>query len=167
MPKEMLMSRLIDLTGKRFGRLTVLHRGNDHILPSGYHAIRWVCRCDCGKVISVYANGLQSGRAKSCGCLRSDSLKDRIEQNNLLGRHDGTMICEITSKRKLNTNNKSGVKGVYWSKKEERWIARIGLRGKSITLGRFLCKENAIAARKHAECQLYSPIIDDYFFRKH
>lgn len=58
------MSRLIDLTGKKFGRLTVLERA---VNDSAGHS-RWICECDCGsqKVITGYR--LTDGITKSCGC---------------------------------------------------------------------------------------------------
>lgn len=55
----------IDLTGERFGKLTVIaeapRRGN-----KGY-ARYWVCKCDCGNEKEVAQNGLRSGRHVSCG----------------------------------------------------------------------------------------------------
>lgn len=64
------MSKLIDLTGQRFGRLTVIeYAGTD----KGGKA-RWRCRCDCGKETIVIGKNLRSGRTKSCGCLHSDKV---------------------------------------------------------------------------------------------
>ena len=51
-----------DLTGSRFGRLTVIGRA----ARRGYH----LCRCDCGTERSIYYNSLLKGLSKSCGCLR-------------------------------------------------------------------------------------------------
>ena len=65
------MSKLVDLTGKRFGRLVVLRRGEDYIAPSGAVSVRWVCKCDCGKEVLIGRSGLQFGSYKSCGCYRS------------------------------------------------------------------------------------------------
>lgn len=62
----------IDIAGQRYGRLTVLQRAQK---PSG--AIRgtwWLCRCDCGELKRVNLTHLRSGRAKSCGCWRRDSM---------------------------------------------------------------------------------------------
>ena len=44
------MAKLRDLTGKRFGMLTVLHRAQED-----YPRVYWTCRCDCGNVIDVAA----------------------------------------------------------------------------------------------------------------
>lgn len=59
------MSRLIDLTGQRFGMLTVLHR-SEQPRPCVY----WVCRCDCGNTIEVSGSNLKRGHVISCGCRR-------------------------------------------------------------------------------------------------
>lgn len=61
---------LHDLTGKRFGRLTVLYQGE----RSKSGEIRWACRCDCGNEIVTQANNLVSGASKSCGCWKSERL---------------------------------------------------------------------------------------------
>ena len=74
------MSKVKDLTGQKFGRLTVLkqvERPNDRKDRSIY----WLCKCNCeDKNERIYSSGnLRSGNTKSCGCLRSDST---IEYNN-------------------------------------------------------------------------------------
>ena len=63
--------KLKDLTGQKFGRLTVIRRGEDYISPKGAMSVRWVCRCDCGKEILVGRSSLQSGSYKSCGCYKN------------------------------------------------------------------------------------------------
>ena len=54
-----------DLSGKVFGRLTVLSRSS----PRG-DPVRWTCRCECGALAEVRSSKLTSGATKSCGCLR-------------------------------------------------------------------------------------------------
>lgn len=63
---------LDDLTGKRFGRLTVISRDKDHISASGRHHVMWMCKCDCGNNTSVYSDFLKREKTKSCGCLRRE-----------------------------------------------------------------------------------------------
>lgn len=63
------MPPLKDLTGERFGRLTVLRRDTDRIKKN---CVYWVCRCDCGAIKSVESMKLKSGRTKSCGCRKRD-----------------------------------------------------------------------------------------------
>lgn len=66
---------LVDLTGKRYGKLTVLSRSDDYISPGGHALVQWNCKCDCGSVVIVSGSNLKSGRQISCGC-----------QNRLLGK---------------------------------------------------------------------------------
>ncbi len=60
------MAKPIDLTGKKFGNLTVIKR--THNTKKGN--TRWICKCDCGNETIVTAGNLKSGAVKSCGCLR-------------------------------------------------------------------------------------------------
>lgn len=57
--------RVNDLTGQRFGMLTVVERA------AGTGTARWTCRCDCGNVKDVFGSNLRSGRTKSCGCTKT------------------------------------------------------------------------------------------------
>ncbi|MDO4267025.1 MAG: transcriptional regulator [Eubacteriales bacterium] len=54
-----------DLTGRTFGRLTVLYRTENRRSRTF-----WVCRCSCGKLCSAAAHDLKAGKNRSCGCLR-------------------------------------------------------------------------------------------------
>jgi hypothetical protein len=83
--EERLEMRLKDLTGQRFGRLTVLRRGEDlvretlrpYMAPQRVRLVRWHCRCDCGREVDVLAISLRSGGTRSCGCLRRERLRER------------------------------------------------------------------------------------------
>lgn len=70
--------REIDITGRRFGRLTALYRDG---WSNSWQAM-WVCRCDCGKEVRVFKTNLMSGRSKSCGCLKSDLIAERNRKRN-------------------------------------------------------------------------------------
>lgn len=61
--------KLIDLSNQKFGRLTVI-KINGKI---GCETT-WLCRCDCGNVVSVMGGNLRAGRAKSCGCLNHENI---------------------------------------------------------------------------------------------
>ena len=45
------MARLNDLTGLKFGRLTVIERAEDSITKKGNRFTRWLCICDCGNKV--------------------------------------------------------------------------------------------------------------------
>lgn len=69
------MGKLIELSGQRFGRLLVKqYAGKDNAGRS-----RWLCVCDCGQQCIVSVNQLTSGRTKSCGCLRRDTVSARMK----------------------------------------------------------------------------------------
>lgn len=65
-----------DMTGDRFGRLVVIGRSDDRILPCGQRKIMWKCKCDCGNETVVMATSLRRGRTNSCGCI----AKERAEE---------------------------------------------------------------------------------------
>jgi hypothetical protein len=59
----------IDLTGKVFGRLTVVSENSIKSLSGG---IRWNCQCECGKTTIAMGSNLRNGDTKSCGCYMID-----------------------------------------------------------------------------------------------
>lgn len=61
------MGKIKDLTGQKFGRLTVIeYVGNK----------KWKCKCDCGNIVEVKSKSLCSGNTKSCGCYRKERTKE-------------------------------------------------------------------------------------------
>ena len=65
------MSKFQDLTGKKFGKLSVISRAEDYIKPTGKKIIQWDCLCKCGNKTIVRGEYLKSGHTKSCGCDKS------------------------------------------------------------------------------------------------
>lgn len=59
----------IDLTGGKFGHLTVI--GIEGGVP-----LRWICKCDCGNTSLVRTGRLTGGETKSCGCLIAQFNRD-------------------------------------------------------------------------------------------
>lgn len=57
------MGKFQDLTGKRFGKLTVIERA-----PNSKNRVVWLCECDCGNRKEITAYNLVHGFTKSCGC---------------------------------------------------------------------------------------------------
>lgn len=76
------MGTFEDLTGQRFGKLTVIKRGEDKFSPKGRRKIMWICECECGKEITVYGGNLKSGNTQSCGC-----------------KNKGILLHDLTGKR--------------------------------------------------------------------
>ena len=72
------MSKLIDLTGQRFGRLTVM----------GFAEMRgsmsyWHCRCECGAQCDVRRDHLLSGEVRSCKCLSRELSSHRLKTHGM------------------------------------------------------------------------------------
>ena len=59
-----IMSKFIDITGKKYNMLTVVKR-----IENAGGMPRWLCKCDCGNFTKVRGSNLKSGVVKSCGCL--------------------------------------------------------------------------------------------------
>lgn len=64
------MGKLIDMSGRRVGRLVVIRRVENCI----HNKPQWECVCDCGKLVTVKADRLQGKHTRSCGCLKIDLL---------------------------------------------------------------------------------------------
>lgn len=67
------MAACIDLTGMKFGRLTVIERAGKTKQGNAL----WKCKCDCGNETIVRSTTLRNGESKSCGCLRAEYWKER------------------------------------------------------------------------------------------
>lgn len=65
------MGRVIDLKGRRFGRLTVIEEAG----RSKDRHVLWLCKCDCGNKCIVPSNSLKKGDTQSCGCLYKEQQK--------------------------------------------------------------------------------------------
>ena len=59
-----------DITGQRFGRLTVICREG----TNRNRASTWRCMCDCGSEIVAVGSNLRTGWSQSCGCIRKERL---------------------------------------------------------------------------------------------
>lgn len=222
-----------DLTGKRFGKLTVIKQVEDCINQKGGHRAKWKCECDCGNIIEALGVYLKNGNTKSCGCMRKETIHKKLKKYNhyefvdnyVVGytfngdkfyfdiedydkvkdicwwqRTDGyitghsytnnkdelvlfhqlifnfptninidhihgeksrndnrksNLRLATTSQNGMNkksmSNNTSGVTGVVWDKNNKKWRSQICVNQKTIFLGRYKNKEDAVKARKEAE----------------
>lgn len=80
--------RVIDLTGRVFGRLTALRRDASRI-----NGVYWLCKCSCGGEKSVVSGSLTKGMTVSCGC----AIKD---QPGLMPKHARERSAAITQLRR-------------------------------------------------------------------
>jgi len=149
------MSKVVDLTGKIFGRLTVIERAENDIRGKS----RWKVLCDCGGTKIVPGNGLKRG-TKSCGCLNREKAAIQINLNrpkvSPTSSHGGSckpqliLIYQVYRgmlNRCYNTNQKSykdyGALGVTvcdrWRGKKgfPNFLADMGERPEGTSLSRF------------------------------
>lgn len=97
--------RLVDLSGKKFGRLTVVRR-NEH--NDKYNKPMWNCICDCGNEVVVLGNALKNGNTKSCGCYKLEQIRS-CETKHHTHRLTNTRLYRIwrgMKKRCFDKNNK-------------------------------------------------------------
>lgn len=144
----------LDLTGQRYGKLTVL-------APAENIGVRtaWLCRCDCGKELTVTTLNLRKGSCTSCGCSKTESgIPAGLASLTYI---DGTCVEMIRAKT-VRRNNTSGVPGVDWSRRKQVWRASICFKGKRHYLGAYHRFEDAVNARKMAEMQFYDSFLQEY-----
>lgn len=96
-----------DLTGRIFGRLTVLRQAEDYVSPDGRHHCQWLCECSCENKPKVVVRGVQlhSKKTQSCGCLQIE----RTRESNII------------NKKKYNTYDLSGEYGIGYTNKGEEF----------------------------------------------
>lgn len=223
-----------DLTGKTFGRLTVIKQSEDYVDPQGRHFAKWWCECSCmdHNIISVVGSDLKRGKTTSCGCYHKEQMIERNKKYNLFSDklcdehgeyyvgyasntgtefyvdaddfdkikdycwyenvradtntlrafingefttmhgllgfryHDHEDRNELNNRkynlrtctqqencrnRSLMSNNTSGVTGVCWNKKANKWVAYIKTSETNLYLGSFVKIDDAIIARLKAE----------------
>ena len=100
------MSKLIDLTGQRFGRLVVLERSK--IRKSSGEAY-WFCKCDCGGYTTVSGYHLRQGHIVSCGCYKNERSAIAKTKNEVGNRYGKLTVIEYAGR---NTGTKNG--GPMW-----------------------------------------------------
>ena len=93
------MSKLIDLTGEVFGRLTVIERMPAVKTTKGQRT-RWLCECSCGNEIIVDAYSLRSGHTKSCGCWRSEMATEAAIKRSKTHGQSKTRLFKVWSSMK-------------------------------------------------------------------
>jgi len=150
-------TNIADLTGKKFGRLTVVER----LGTAKNRKVIWLCKCDCGNTTNVQSDKLLSGETTSCGCARVEAGKAVQQTLHEELTIDGVVVPYLT--RKARSDNRSGVKGVNivtLKSGEKRYKAFITIKGKTTYLGSFKTLEEAEQARKKAEEIYHKPYID-------
>ena len=142
---------LKDWIGRKFGWLTVTaydgKRGGKHF---------WKCSCDCGNETTVCQSNLKNGHTISCGC------QNKLHEARTMV--DGTCVEILRSaveKKTLPSNNSSGVRGGYKSKRTGRWCAQITFKRKTKYLGSFETLQEARKARERGE-EIFEEFLEEF-----
>ena len=110
------MSKQIDVSGERFGKLVAIRRTGYKKYPSGGGLSIWECECDCGKVVEVSLSALRTGNTSSCGCLHKEIMRD------MHGEHfeTNTRLYRVWKQMRKRCNNPNC--------REYRWYGANGVR---------------------------------------
>lgn len=84
-------SPVVNMESVRIGRLVCVSRAG-----SARGKAAWLCRCDCGNETVVVGQALRRGTTHSCGCLRSDEVRERAVQRNTVHGHNKAAIQSPT-----------------------------------------------------------------------
>lgn len=125
-----------DLTGSRFGRLTVERLSH----KDKYGTLMWECLCDCGNVVTTQSGSLRTGKTQSCGCLQ----RERSTTHGMTKTRT-FKSWESMKGRCLNPNDASyaryGAKGITvcqrWKDSFDLFLADMGERPEGKTLDRY------------------------------
>ena len=145
--------RRVDLTGQQFGSLTVLHAVEN---IGGRTA--WLCRCGCGREVTVKTAHLRGGHVKTCSAAVCGG---GMTISSHLTFVDGTCV-EMLRAKTVRCNNTSGVPGVDWRASKQRWRATICFKGKRYYLGSYILFEDAVKARKRGEEDLHDKFLREF-----
>lgn len=102
------MGKYIDLTGRQFGKLKVIARGEDYVSPKGYVAVNWVCQCQCGNTTVVRGCNLKSGATTSCGCERI------LHPNRITHGGTKTRLYKIWKSMRIRCNDQNDSSYVHY-----------------------------------------------------
>lgn len=99
------MGDRIDISGMRFGRLTVM----EFVGQSKDKRAVWKCICDCGKTVNVIGKSLRSGNTKSCGCYSIDLATKRIVDLNTKHGGSHTKLFRVWNGMKSRCYNENSI----------------------------------------------------------
>lgn len=106
-----------DLTGMRFGRLTVVSQTQDYININGEHFSCWECLCDCGNFKNVRGGYLTNKRVQSCGCLLHEPAKNKkYNKYDLSGEYGVGWTSNTNEEFYFDLEDYDKIKNIYWCK---------------------------------------------------
>lgn len=139
------MGKFEDLTDRTFGRLTVIGRAPDRVLPSGQHKTMWWCKCSCGnpelKAIDAYS--LTHCKTESCGCIQKETASKIFSNPNDIDLSGDYGIGYTSNGERFffDLEDYEKIKGITWficSGNMENYVAGHDNNGKIILMHRLV-----------------------------
>ena len=147
-----------DLTGKIFGRLTVLGRSEKRNSRGARTTPMWECRCECGAITYKATDTLTNPDESMCKACQGIYAAETARKS--AGFVGGTQITKLRNMEPTAANS-SGCRGVYLEKKTGKWRARLKFKGKIMNFGSYAKFEDAVAARKAAEEEYFGAFLEE------
>jgi len=113
----------VDLTGQRFGRLTVLCKDD-----SDQQGRMWLCQCDCGNKKSVRVDHLKNGATTSCGCYSREVASKRNKTHGMTKSPEYSAWKHMIARCERPSDNRFHCYGARGIKVCERWKGKDGFR---------------------------------------
>ncbi len=152
-----------DLTGQHIGKLIILGPSDKRGRRGKRTVPLWECRCECGEICYKATDTLTNPDESMCAKCADKVHTAKASAN--AGYTDSTQLCKIRDMTPSAANT-SGVRGVYYEGKFDRWRAEIRFQKKRYYLGTYKRKEDAIKARQAAEDELFTPFLEAYDTRQ-
>lgn len=147
------MGKLIDMTGQKWGRLTVLEKSTT---PRANKKAYWVCQCECGNLTEVCGVALRNGKTQSCGCLQKERTS-KVSKKDLTGQKFGRLLV-------LEDVGRTENKNVLWKclcdcGKETVVMGTSLLQGKTQSCGCYNKERTSETSRKDISGQRFGRLI--------
>lgn len=127
--------RMSNLSGQRFGRLVALWPAGRRKTGKSTCMV-WACQCDDGHVVAIRLGNLTTGKARSCGCLRSDTARQlrTTHGHTPVGHHTTENRAYWAARRRCtyplcHNYHRYGGRGIkFLFRNFEEFLADIGLK---------------------------------------
>jgi len=161
--------RVVNLTGKEFGKLTVVG-----FVGIKKHAARWLCNCRCGKQTVVASNSLRRGATRSCGCYMREYI--RKKNSGMFTKGDPRVYTPPKGTRMSpNTEFKpgrmpDGFRGYgkpretkHGNRRTEIVVTLPDKKRIGVARGKEYCRAKVTTYSRYAYCKYHGLAIDDIF----
>jgi hypothetical protein len=126
-----------------------LHRWSLQRCGARLYAARYISDKGRKRTIYMHRQILGVGIGQRIDHVNADGLDNRRKNLRVATQ------SENLANARLRSNNRSGLKGVSWSKERRLWEAKIRVRGKTIHLGRHLTPVGAALAYDLAAVEFF------------